>query len=81
MESSLSSCGDTAISLTASRDSKMVGSIVSDLEVEALANVVAKLKIKEKDKEKEGGEDSEEDNKEAKDMESDPDIMDDADEL
>ncbi|KAF0907724.1 hypothetical protein E2562_020473 [Oryza meyeriana var. granulata] len=26
-------------------DSKMVGSIVSDLEVEALANVVAKLKI------------------------------------
>ncbi|KAF0900189.1 hypothetical protein E2562_027548 [Oryza meyeriana var. granulata] len=27
------------------RDSKMVGSIVSDLEVEALANVVAKLKI------------------------------------
>ena len=27
-------------------DSKMVGSIMSDLEVEALANVVAKLKIK-----------------------------------
>ncbi|CAD6270258.1 unnamed protein product [Miscanthus lutarioriparius] len=32
------------------KDSKMVGSIVSDLEVEALANVVAKLKIEEKDK-------------------------------
>ncbi|CAD6342226.1 unnamed protein product [Miscanthus lutarioriparius] len=53
-------------------DSKMVGSIVSDLEVEALANVVAKLKIEEKDKE--GDE-------EAKDMKSDPDLMDDANEL
>ncbi|KAF0896009.1 hypothetical protein E2562_018143 [Oryza meyeriana var. granulata] len=30
-------------------DSKMVGSIVSDLEVEALANVVAKLKIEDHD--------------------------------
>ncbi|CAD6212641.1 unnamed protein product [Miscanthus lutarioriparius] len=53
-------------------DSKMVGSIVSDLEVEALANVVAKLKIEEKDKE--GDE-------EAKDMKSDPDLIDDANEL
>ncbi|CAD6253481.1 unnamed protein product [Miscanthus lutarioriparius] len=56
----------------ARKDSKMVGSIVSDLEVEALANVVAKLKIEEKDKE--GDE-------EAKDMENDHDLMDDADEL
>ncbi|CAD6342926.1 unnamed protein product [Miscanthus lutarioriparius] len=60
-------------------DSKMVGSIVSDLEVDALTNVVAKLKIE--DNNKEGEEDAEEDNEEEKDMESDPDIMDDADEL
>ncbi|CAD6343650.1 unnamed protein product [Miscanthus lutarioriparius] len=59
----------------ARKDSKMVGSIVTDLEVEALANVVAKLKIEEKDKE------GDEDNEEAKDMESDPDLMDDVDEL
>ncbi|CAD6220908.1 unnamed protein product [Miscanthus lutarioriparius] len=62
-------------------DSKMVGSIVSDLEVDALTNVVAKLKIE--DNNKEGEEDAEEDNEEEKDMESDPipDIMNDADEL
>ncbi|CAA0821445.1 Unknown protein [Striga hermonthica] len=63
----------------ASKDSKKLGSIVSDLEVDALTNVVAKLKIEENNKE--GDEDNEVDNEEAKDMESDPDIMDDADEL
>ncbi|CAD6205323.1 unnamed protein product [Miscanthus lutarioriparius] len=67
----------------AAANAKVVGSIVSDLEVDALTNVVAKLKIEDKDKEGDG--DSEEDNEDAKDMESDgnsdPDIMDDADEL
>ncbi|CAD6219456.1 unnamed protein product [Miscanthus lutarioriparius] len=67
----------------ATANAKVVGSIVSHLEVDALTNVVAKLKIEDKDKEGDG--DSEEDNEDAKDMESDgnsdPDIMDDADEL
>jgi len=59
----------------ASKDSKKLGSIVSDLEVDALTNVVAKLKIEENNKE--GDKDNEVDNEEANDMESDP--MDDAD--
>ncbi|CAD6229250.1 unnamed protein product [Miscanthus lutarioriparius] len=60
----------------AAANSKKLGSIVSDLEVDALTNVVAKLKIEENNKERD--EDNEVDNEEAIDMESDPDIMNDA---